>query len=365
MNGRNRIGALAAAALALGACATGDGATAQGEPTPAQRKHRMLFGAEHAIHRVLEDARQDAAKLRAEFQVAVTAVPRSYRLNATDPLLEPYGAETRQLRHDTVAQAQAATTAKLDLLLKHYEAALWAMASKAGELEHGSDTGTRTGYQELDDKVEAAMLQIARAADVEEVEQTATFTTYDDVALDRDLREEMAGRGTLSLYKSAPIVGLFAPGQEGQAIAAVFVRAGIAGDVPLSFVQAVRRRVERAGIVVSESEWQLDPATPDGRGVVELRRGVDATRCLATDVCIPAVDTRVAAFRALWDHVLVSEYRTALQRGDTGEILATICWQVRWNVDFHGSMRVLVDKLDEVRTSDSIVPALLAAAPKQ
>jgi hypothetical protein len=59
----------------------------------------------------------------------------------------------------------------------------------------------------------------------------------------------------------------------------------------------------------------------------------------------------------------VSEYRTALRRVDTGELLATIGWQVRWIVDFRGTMRVLVERSDLVLADDPILPRLLHLPP--
>jgi hypothetical protein len=346
--------------------------------TPSDRKQRMLFGTELAMRRVIEDARRDAVNLRAEYHAAIAAAPRSWRLGTTEPSLTTFGETGRESRRDAIERAFATTESRHQLLFDHYANALWVVAERAGELERGSDLGTRTGYRELDDKVDAALLQVERRLDVEGLEQVATFSKHEDVVLDRQIREELPGLGVLSLFKSAPVDGLFAPGQEGQAVVATFTRSvseavavappaeddaakpALPPDAGLSFVQAVRRRVERAGIVISETPWHLDPATPGGRGIVPLRAEIDASRSVATEVCVPSVDTVAPSFHDVWDHVLVSEYRTVLRRNDTGATLATIGWQVRWNVDFKGSMRVLVDKGDKTLEEDPVVPALLA-----
>jgi hypothetical protein len=125
----------------------------------------------------------------------------------------------------------------------------------------------------------------------------------------------------------------------------------------------VRRLVERGGIIDTETQWQLDPATPKKDGVVPLCPDVDPKYYVVTEEARPAVDTHAPDYVKLYDHVLVSEYRTALRRDDTGELLATIGWQVRWIVDFQGTMRVLVERSDLVLTDDPILPRLLHLPP--
>jgi hypothetical protein len=346
----------------LAGCASRKESAVEPESTPSDRKQRMLFATEHAIHQVRDDARKDIAKLRAEFDAAVDHAPRSYRIDTSDPVLQEYGSALRDARHVAVEQAQATSEERFRLLLEHYEQAMWDVAIEAGKLERGSGLGYRTGYQELDDKVESAILQLERDAAVEGMEQVATIREYDDVVLERWLREEVEGIGVVSLYKSAPTLDLFAPTQEGQAVVVSFARDEKVGkNVPLSFVQAARRVVERGGIVLTASPWRFDPATPGGKGVVPLHPGVDPATHVVSEICTPSVDVTAPGFQDLRDTVLVSEYRTAVRRDDTGELIATIGWQVRWNVDFRGTMRVLVDKSDLLLVNDPVLPGLLAA----
>lgn len=331
--------------------------------SPAERKQRMLFATDRAIHQVISDARRDVLAARAEFDDAIAAMPLPSMLGVTDSKLQAFDQPARDARAAAITKLKDATTAKLKGLLEHYEKALWTVAIEAGKLEHASELGSKTGYQELDDKVESALLQLSRDADVDEIDQFASLHSYDHVGLDRAIREEIEKQGILSLYKSPPTVGLFAPGQEGQAIVVVFQRDGIAPEVPLSYVQAVRRLVERGGIILTETPWQLDPATPKKDGVVPICPDVDTKYYVVSAEARPAVDTKGQDFNQLFDHVLVSEYRTALKRDDTGEFLATIGWQVRWIVDFRGTMRVLVERSDLVLEGDPVLPRLLNLPP--
>jgi hypothetical protein len=344
----------------LAGCAS-EAAPAKTERTssPAERKQRMLFATERAIHQILRDARRDVTQIRKEFDERVEAVPLPSMLNVTDEALAVFDQKDRDTRRDAIEKVEDDIKARMVALLKHYENAFWTVATEAGRLEHGSQLGTRSGYQELDDKVEAAMLQLSREADVEVIDQLATLRTYDHVGLDREIREELEGKGVLSIYKSPPVNGLFAPNQEGQSVVLVFQRDGLAPEVPLSYVQAARRLVERAGIVVAETPWQFDPATPKKDGVVPLATEVDAKKYVVSAEARPAVDTHGPEFEKLYDHVLVSEYRTALRRDDTGEVLAIVGWQVRWIVDFRGTMRVLVERSDLLLKDDPVLPALL------
>jgi len=358
----------AACAFALAACAAGGDEVSQppAEPTPLERRHRMLLGVERVIHHTLQDARRDARRVSDGFQASADSAPRAFRLNSSDPTLAIYGDEEQRLRRAAIEQAQAVAEAKLALLLEQHESALWAAARRSGLAEQGGDLGTRTGYQELDDKVEAGALQLQRAIDVEAIRQAATLMTYDDVSLDREVRHEVAGAGVLGLFKSPPTVGLFAPGQEAQAVVVTFVRDALPPEVPLSFVQAERSRVERGSMLLSSTPWRLESGIVDRPGVVPVRSAIDARKALATEIRVPSIDVRSPSFRDLHNHVVAREFRTALRRDDTGEILATMGWQVRWNVDFRGMMRVLTDVDDRVLADDSVLPSMLAAAaPRQ
>lgn len=354
---------LGAFALGAAGCSSERPVQQAREAGPAERKQRMLFATDSAIHRVILDARRDVLAVRAEFDDAVAKLPLPSMLGVTDAKLQLFDQPARDARANAITKIKDATEAKLKGLLDHYEKALWTVAIEAGKLEHASELGSRTGYQELDDKVESALLQLARDADVDEIDQMAALHSYDHVGLDRAIREEIEKQGILSLYKSPPQNGLFAPGQEGQAIVVVFQRDGIPPDVPLSYVQAVRRLVERGGIILTETPWALDPATPKKDGVVPLSPDVDPKYYVVSAEARPAVDTKAQDFNHLFDHVLVSEYRTALRRDDTGELLATLGWQVRWIVDFRGTMRVLVERSDLFLEADPVLPRLLNLPP--
>ncbi len=391
---------MASAGLALlAACASDPTDGGQHARSSTERKRIMLLGAERAIHVVLEDARHDVERLTAGYETAAGPAPRTFRIASSESSLATFGDHLREQRLALLQERANATGQQLRALVDHYEGALWEIAAGAGRREGGDTLGTRSGYIELDEKVDQALIQLARDADVDGFEQSSAARLHDDIVLDRAIRYEIPDVGVLSLYKSAPTPGLFAAEQEGQAIVVVLARSkedpleskrvmkGIAEErrllaaggtvapaplvagplqrstMPLSFVQVVRRRIERGGLVVESTPWQLDPATADG-GLVPISDEVDTKTHVVSELCIPKVDTRAASFRGLWDHVLITEYRTALRRDDTGEIVATMGWQVRWNIDFQGRMRVLVDRDDLIVPADPIVPALLAAAPQ-
>jgi hypothetical protein len=332
------------------------------ESSPMRRRQRMLFDVESVVHRALQESRRDAARIVDEFLAAVDRAPRAYRLNTSDPDLATYGNAEQQARSEAVDVAEKDAETKLSALVEQYESALWDAAARAGQAEHGADLGTRTGYRELDDKVEAAKLQIESTIDIERLQQLATLKTYDDVALEREVRLEIEGVGIYSLFKSSPTVGLFAPGQEGQAVVAAFNRVGLDPKVPLSLVQARRQRVEHGNMVLATTPWQLEAWDAGKPGVVPERAAIDANHAIATEVMIPTMETGAGEFARRNDRILAREYLTALRRDDTGEIIATIGWQVRWNVDFHGMMRVLTEVDDLVIEKDPVLPSLLQAA---
>jgi hypothetical protein len=340
--------------------------TSKHEPplaSPSERKMRMLLGTELAMRQVLKDARTDSAAIRRDFDDLVAKLPLPSMLSVTDDALAVFDQAARDARAKTIGDAETVAETRMNALLAHYESRLWMLATEASRMENGHELGTRSGYQELDDKVEAAMLQLSRSADVEGIQQLATLRTYDHVGLDREVREELPGKGVISLYKSQPVNGLFEAGQEGQAVVLVFQRDGLEPTVPLAYLQAVRHIVQRAGIVLASTPWVLDPDTPRKDGMVSIAGEIDPAKYFVSAEARPAVDRKVEGFGELSDHVVVTEYRTALRREDTGETLATIGWQVRWIVDFQGTMRVLVERNDLLLVDDPVLPGLLPIKP--
>jgi hypothetical protein len=331
--------------------------------SPSQRKMRMLLGTELAMRQVLQDARVDSAAIRRDFDELVAKLPLPSMLSVTDDALAVFDQAARDARAKVIGDAETVAETRMNALLVHYESRHWMLATEASRMENGHELGTRSGYQELDDKVEAAMLQLSRSADVEGIQQLATLRTYDHVGLDREVREELPGKGVISLYKSQPVNGLFEAGQEGQAVVLVFQRDGLEPTVPLAYVQAVRHIVQRGGIVLASTPWVLDPSTPKKDGMVAIAGEIDPAKYFVSAEARPAVDRKVEGYGELSDHVVVTEYRTALRREDTGETLATIGWQVRWIVDFQGTMRVLVERNDLLLVDDPVLPGLLPKKP--
>jgi hypothetical protein len=375
---------IAAGLLLLAACSGSPELDAVRAPTVVERKQTLLLATERAIHVIMEDARADLARIEAEFTSGTSAAPHCWSLASAEPGLEPFGAGKRKQRAALVAGEAHRRRQQLELLYRHYETAMWAVAADAGRRENGSALGSRSGDLELDRKIDAALLQLAREVDIDGAAEDAGAVGSDRVGLERQIRHEIEGVGVLSLYKSQPIKLSRGDEDEVQAAAVAFARAkpdplatagkdgvenGVWVEAPapveplrVSFVQAVRRHVERGGLQIASTDWRFDPAAADARGTLPLNPEVDPASHVASEVCLVRVDKSDPSFEQLRDHVLVSEYRTALRDDATGKLLAVIGWQVRFNVDFAGRMRVLVDPNDQVLDDDRVVQNLLAGA---
>ncbi|MBM4015762.1 MAG: hypothetical protein FJ293_12470 [Planctomycetes bacterium] len=345
--------------------------------TVVERKQTMLLATERAIHVIMEDVRVDLARVEAEFAATTASLPACWSLASAEPGLEPFGADKRRQRAAHVASAAHRRRQQLELMYRHYEAALWAVGTEAGRREGSDMLGTRTGDRELDRKIDAALLQLAREVDVDGAAEEANAIGSDRVALERQIRHELPGIGVFSLYKSQPHKVARGDEDEVQAAAVVFARAKPdlfdaefgAGPAPqpperVSFVQAVRRHVERGGLQIALTDWRFDPAAADASGTLPVSPEIDPANHVASEICLVRVDKSDPSFTQMRDHVLVSEYRTALRDDATGKLLAVIGWQVRFNVDFAGRMRVLVDPNDQVLPDDRVVQRLLEAASR-
>ncbi len=362
----------------LSGCSSPPDAEPPRAPTVVERKQTMLLATESAIHVIMEDARLDLARVGQEFIAATASVPACWSLASAEPGLEPFGGEKRRRRAALVAGAAHRRRQELELMYRHYEAAMWEVGSEAGRREGGDALGSRTGDRELDRKIDAALLQLAREVDVDGAAEDADAVGSDRVTLERQIRHELPGIGVLSLYKSQPHKMAKGDEDEVQAAAVVFARAkpdpfageyaegpALAPPPPhVSFVQAVRRHVERGGLQVASTDWRFDPAAADALGTLPPNPEVDPASHVASEICLVRVDKSDPSFDLMRDHVLVSEYRTALRDDATGKLLAVIGWQVRFNVDFAGRMRVLVDPNDQVLEDDPVVQRLLEAASR-
>jgi len=243
---------LTAAGLAAGLAACSSAGDAPAEPAPVSvgvRKRRML----------MEDG--------------LDSIPSPMELVVTHEVLETYGAVDLELFAARVEQCRAVASGALEEVLSRYEAALWTVAEKAGQGEHGSQLDARSGYRQLDAKVESALAQLRRKAGVEYVEQLATFRQRDRIHAIRKIQDRVPDQGTLSLFLSPPVrvvagVGLaLAPKglHEARAQAITFEPQGAGEDMEWEFLQARRTKLQKGGIVIQQSPWRFDRATDQGR----------------------------------------------------------------------------------------------------
>ena len=176
----------------------------QGELSIGMRKRRMLMGTELAIHRLLGQAETELGAILEAYDDELQGIATPIQLAVVHPQLESYGEGTRKQFKERVQGLHAATKERTEKVLAHYLAAMWSVAEEAGRAESGSDIGYRTGYRELDLKVESAYNQLLRNADVDGLDQLATFREADRIDLVRKVRDEIDGVGRVTLMISAP-----------------------------------------------------------------------------------------------------------------------------------------------------------------
>jgi hypothetical protein len=180
----------------------------------------------------------------------------------------------------------------------------------------------------------SALGQIKHRANVEGIHQQALLRAYDSTELVRLFKEDIEGLGRLMLCRSLPS-GAASRMNEDVLTAIVFQRKGLAPDVPIRFVQAVHHRAERGGIVLIEVPWALDQ-TELGSGVLPLSEDISDPSYVATRIHTLKVRDDFEEFKTLRDCTLVSLYHTGMVNAETGELLATMAWEVRRGLTFDG-----------------------------
>ncbi len=340
----------------------------------AWRKKRMMMATKSAITQLLGQASERTDAIRSQYEEVLNTVQKTLHLEVADPVLEQYGDTEWEVFRTQIDTLQEGTESALQELLDDYGRRFWGIAESAAQRERGSEVGTRSGYQELDDVVEASLAQLERQADVEGVDQLARTRKSQRVALGRKIKHEVEGLGKFLLFVSAPedVRDLPVPSRardtsgferidQSIACVAAFHRSDEAMDTPLRLVQAVRYRVERGGVILEETEWKFDPRTGDENGVVPLG-DVGDPAYLASQPMVPLIERESAGFAALHNHTLVAEYRLRLENAVTGEEHATLAWQAAWLIDYRGQLRVDFSETEERVVEDDLVISDLRAA---
>jgi len=325
----------------------------------SQRKRRMLLATENAVHALLGRATEELDEVNREFERELDAIHTGPMLSVIDDVLEEYAREERDRFSRQVIDLEERTVTRLEAILELYRHRLWTVASEAGKVEGAKNLDFRSGYRELDEKVEATIVQLERVANVVGAEQTATLRAHDAVVLHREGKFELDA-GQLLHFRSNP--DLMDPSDHSPvSICFALIQPDLDNEIPVRFVQAVNHRIERDGIVVREKPWRFDPGIPSKEGLLPLRREIRAPGYVATDLLTPQVNLQFPGSQVLSDFVLVAEYRTALQHAETEEILATIAWQIRWAVDYRGRGQVVDARRHAPRLmeEDPVLPALL------
>jgi hypothetical protein len=371
------LGVAACLLLPVGACASGPDDDVRLPPeSVGARKQRMILATESSIQRLLGLANQEIERVRTAYEEQLDSLQASYRLSIVDDDLENYGTADLERFRTRVEELEERTTAAIEELLARYDEQFWYVATEIGHMEKGTSFGYRTGYRDLDEKVEAALIQLAARADLEGIHQSAAFLSSHRLVLSRKIRHEVEGVGEFDLFVSSPEEwntldrdidiperSPFRRLRQSYAMVVTFRAADDLRAVPFRFVQAVRHRIERGGIVIEETDWRLDPSCPGGEGILALREEIAAEGVLASVPTVPHFNAAAPGFDSLRRYTLVSEYRTALQRSDRGEILSTLAWQIVWRLDARGQIRVVLEECAErVVDGDGVIESLQAAA---
>lgn len=317
--------------LCCTACSSGPDVMLR-SPSPAERKSLLLRRMENGMAQIKDyvQPRFDDIRYRAEVELAALETP--IRLQVIDPVLTRYGEEDEENFREDIDAIVDRCVDETEILLAQTEKGVRNHAYDIAQTDVRSDSEFSTGFDDLDAMVEDAIDSVRANAAIPKLEDMGYFRRGEVLRLAQSFRFDRPNVGRMALYLSPPIKDAVLIDQESQAAVLTFINKGeeIAEDVPLELVQAVRKRLMRAGVPVADTGWRLDPDARNGDGVLPLDEANAAPGYLISQLSFPIVNTTSPEFYEIYDHTVRYEYESAVRRKDTGEFLVGIRWELKW-----------------------------------
>ncbi len=315
---------------------------------------------------IREELERGLARLRPPARLL--AVERTFRgYGAAEH--ERYDAAIDRLVEDAVARTEILVgrprTPEQEALTGAIELEALAIAAEVGGDAQGAGYGLISGVQEVDERALVTIELLQGFADVPGLRDLGALRQREVLELAERFRhdlmaEELAGSapaasaalmppqpnaparvGRFLLFQTDALEGFRAPEQDSLCTAVAFQNERLPTERRYAFLQGLRLRIVRGGMVVEDFGWRLDPGTPGRDGRLELQQDLADPRFLASCVFVPGVDASHALFQQLRDFTIICDYKTGLIDDASGEVIGSLSWQTQWVVSAAGHVRVL------------------------
>ncbi len=370
------VAALSACYHAVPPLSTDDAPVTRGR-SYGEEKVEVLIHMEDRMNAATRRYQDELVAIRDELIAELDALRPPSRLLAVERNFRGYGAaeeerfeaEIEALVEDAVARTERIIgrerTPTRERVVGQIEQDVWAAAAEVGGNAEGAGYGFVSGVREVDEMAEVTLELLKGFADVQglrdlgeirkgEVIELAQFFRHDLTVEDIEVQapasrsslvpsqEGQSDRvGRLILFQGEPLEGFRVQGQESLGAAVGFQNDRLPESHDLGFIQGMRSRIVRGGVVVSDFPWMLDPGTALRNGRLITRSDLVDRRFIATDPLFPGVNVDHERFDQLRDFTVIYDYKTGLVNHTTGEVLGSISWQLSWAISESGNVRLL------------------------
>lgn len=375
---------IAFASIALSACYN---ATPKPEPVAeegprrgksyAAEKAELLYRMDREMNAVIAKYTKQLDDIRIELETHLAALAPPSQLLSVERAFRGFGAAESERYVAQIDAYVADAVAKTEALVGReksvgkepmqgaIEAEALRIAATIGGDGRGAGYGFVSGVEEVDERAHVTVEMLRGIGDVPGLRDLGELRKAEAVELSQLFRHEVTEaeladhapqlaanvkpvtEGMLSrvgrfvLYQSEALEGFRMKDADATAVVIAFQGERLPDGRSWEFVQGVRNRVIRSGVIVRDFGWRLDPTTRSPNGRIPFGGSRVDTSFLATETIYPSINLDHSSFGDTRDFTLVNDYTTGLVDTASGEWLGAVRWQVRWIVSLPGEVRLV------------------------
>jgi hypothetical protein len=375
---------IAFASIALSACYN---ATPKPEPVAeegprrgksyAAEKAELLYRMDREMNAVIAKYTKQLDDIRIELETHLASLAPPSQLLSVERAFRGFGAAESERYVAQIDAYVADAVAKTEALVGReksvgkepmqgaIEAEALRIAATIGGDGRGAGYGFVSGVEEVDERAHVTVEMLRGIGDVPGLRDLGELRKAEAVELSQLFRHEVTEaeladhapqlaanvkpvtEGMLSrvgrfvLYQSEALEGFRMKDADATAVVIAFQGERLPDGRSWEFVQGVRNRVIRSGVIVRDFGWRLDPTTRSPNGRIPFGGSRVDTSFLATETIYPSINLDHSSFGDTRDFTLVNDYTTGLVDTASGEWLGAVRWQVRWIVSLPGEVRLV------------------------
>ncbi|MBK6942215.1 MAG: hypothetical protein IPH13_18710 [Planctomycetes bacterium] len=367
----------------------------------AAEKAELLYRMDREMNAVISKYTKELDGIRVELETRLAALAPPSQLLSVERAFRGFGAAEHERYLATIDAYVGDAVAKTEALVGREksvdkeamagaieEEALRIAATIGGD-GRGAGYGFVSGVEEVDERAHVTVEMLRGIGDVPGLRDLGELRKAEAVELSQLYRHEVteaelathapqiaanvkpATEGMLSrvgrfvLYQSEALEGFRMKDADATAVVVAFQGERLPDGRDWQFVQGIRNRVIRSGVIVRDFGWRLDPSTRLPNGRIPLGGEQIDTSFLATETIYPSINLDHIEFANTRDFTLVNDYATGIVDAASGEWLGALRWQVRWIVSLPGEVR-LVPGVEPSFDADALVlRELVKAGPTE